>query len=125
MKIVNLTPHVVNVLDEDGSVVKTFPSETLNGVALPRLEVKRQLVGNVDGIPYTLASYGEPENLPEPKDGVLLIVSGLVRTALEDRKDLISPGDLVRDESGRPIGCRAFDINWQLMRQLVGEVNNA
>ena len=58
-----------------------------------------------------MGSYGKVSNLPEPKDGVLYIVSAAVRTALPERNDLASPAHLVRDEEGRIIGCLAFEIN--------------
>ena len=55
--------------------------------------------------------YGAVVGLPEEQDGVLYIVSGLVRAALPDRKDLASPAKLVRNDKGEIVGCEALEIN--------------
>ena len=49
--------------------------------------------------------------IDDEQPDVLLIVSAMVRQALPDRKDLASPGDLVRDENGAVIGCGNLIIN--------------
>tara|TARA_R110002110_G_scaffold415286_1_gene649068 strand:- start:630 stop:920 length:291 start_codon:yes stop_codon:yes gene_type:complete len=46
--------------------------------------------------------------LPDPKAGVVYVVSGMVRAALSGRPDVYSPGPLVRGEGGRPVGCRGL-----------------
>ena len=51
---------------------------------------------------------GAVVGLPDPKAGVVYVVSGMVRSALEGRPDVFSPGPLVRDASGRPVGCRGL-----------------
>ena len=64
-----------------------------------------------DPLPLVVGTYGAVTGLPELHPGVLLIVSALVRTALPDRKDLASPVDVIRDEKGVILGCRALEIN--------------
>ena len=103
MKIINLTPHEVKVLNTDGEVVQSFPSE---GVV--RCQVTRQQEGEVNGIPINRTVFGEVEGLPEPQDDVVYIVSAIVAQAAKDRGDLVIPDDAVRDEQGRIVGCRAF-----------------
>ena len=101
-RLVNLTPHEVNIGDLD------FPaSGTVARVVVEHLEI-----GDHAGIPLLVGSYGEVSNLPEPKEGVLYIVSAAVRTALPQRKDLGSPAHLVRDDEGRIIGCLALEVNY-------------
>jgi len=100
-RFVNLTPHEVNVGELD------IPTSGL----VARVDVAHREVGHHAGVPLLVGSYGKVSNLPEPKDGVLYIVSAAVRTALPERNDLASPAHLVRDEEGRIIGCLAFEIN--------------
>ena len=96
--IINLTPHTVNVLQSDGSI-KAYPSE---GVA--RAKQSFVDVGEYDGCVISRTEYGEPENLPEYKEGVLLIVSTPTIKAARDSgrriDDLVIPADTVRDDKG-------------------------
>lgn len=54
---------------------------------------------------------GAVDGLPEPQPDTLLIVSALVRLAVPHRTDVVSSGSLVRDESGRPVGCLGLSVN--------------
>jgi len=56
-------------------------------------------------------TYGQVEGLPGPEDGTLYIVSALVRLALPERKDLVSPGECVRDSQGRVVSCYSLVSN--------------
>jgi len=95
---VNLTPHTINLID--GEATTTIPrSGSIARVAMLKTEA-----GRVNGIPTFRTEYGEVEGLPEPGEGVFYIVSGLV-AARANRPDVLSPGALVRDEEGRPVGC--------------------
>jgi len=40
--------------------------------------------------------------------GCWMVVSTLVRQAWPDRRDLVSPGEMVRDQHGAVIACKAF-----------------
>ena len=53
---------------------------------------------------------GDVTGLPAPAAGVVFIVAGMVAAhpSVAGRADVVSPGPLVRDESGRPIGCRGL-----------------
>jgi len=106
MKLINLTPHEVNLIHEAG--ITTIPA---SGV-VARAAATPTPVGTieVDGaeIPLVTTVYGAVENLPEPSADTLFIVSALTIQAAPDRLDLFSPADLVRDEAGNIIGCRAF-----------------
>lgn len=105
MEILNLTPHEVTLLDFDDSVLMRIPS-----TGLARVSTESVVVGVVNGIPLTHTTYGEVEGLPEQREDVLLIVSGLIRSACPDRTDLCQPGLQVRDGEGRVIGCRSLDM---------------
>ena len=115
-KFVNLTPHIINVIGHGGNKVVEIPPS--GDVARVSVEYTQQgdLGAKVVGVGTTLvpiyrAVYGEIEGLPpEPpslKIDVYYIVSGLVASAVS-RADVLSPGELVRDADGRPVGCRGL-----------------
>jgi hypothetical protein len=99
-KIINLTPHTVN--------------ETVTGEQFPpsgtvaRVAATMTPQGDLNGIPLFTRQFGVVECLPEPVAGVIYIVSAIVADACPDRRDLVSPGELVRNADGQPTGCRGF-----------------
>ena len=109
MKLINLTPHELNIVKEDGTVLTVPKPES--GLAIPRLHVSRQGVYAQEGIKFYLSNYGQVENLPAKVEGVTLIVSAMIRQALPERTDLVSPGNLLRNAAGSVIGCEGLDIN--------------
>lgn len=108
MKIVNLTPHMVNVI-VDGESIKRFPSE---GVA--RAEQTVEHVGELDGIELVTMRFGKPESLPDYTEGVYYIVSittaNAAKAAGRRVDDLLITSDPVRDDDGRIVGCRKFAV---------------
>lgn len=102
MKVVNLTPHTLNVHNNVGDVSTFEPSGQV-----ARVQVSYEPAGEVAGLPVSKAVYGEVEGLPEPQEGIIYIVSGMVQARVP-RSDVFAPGDLVRDEEGRPVGCRGL-----------------
>jgi len=104
MQIVNLTPHILNLIRMDGTVREVASS------GLARVSTSRVQIGEVDGIPLFETVFGEVSGLPDAEEGVLFVVSGLVAAhpSVRDRADVYSPGELVRDEQGKPIGCRGL-----------------
>ena len=58
-------------------------------------------------VPTVRTSYGEVTGLPEPWPNVVFIVSGMVAAAAP-RADVMSPGESVRDASGRVVGCHGL-----------------
>ena len=101
MNIKNLTPHAISL--PTGEIA---PSGIVARVARTEREV-----GQHEGILLVAGTYGKVTDLPEQEEGVLLIVSALVRLALPERKDLASPARLVRDETGAITGCNALEVN--------------
>ena len=67
--------------------------------------------GRCNPVPLITQTFGEVVGLPAPEEGKFYIVSALVRAACPDRYDLGSPAELVRDDAGRIIGCRALEVN--------------
>lgn len=84
-KIINLTPHDINV--NTGIIVKTFKP---SGVVC-RLAVTQRMGGAVNGIPLVETVYGEIENLPDPKEGTVYLVSSMVSSQCYHRPDVMSP----------------------------------
>ena len=107
-KIVNLTPHALNVYKDD-AVILTVES---SGVA--RVGQSVEDAGSINDIPVRKSVWGEVEGIPDPKDGVIYVVSALVRTRVADRDDVVSPdtspSGAVRDDAGRIVGVRGFLI---------------
>ena len=101
IKFVNLTPHEIHEVITN----TVIPS---SGVA--RITVVSREVDKIGDIPIYQSDYeGQIEGLPEPKEEVVYIVSALCLNAIPEwRKDVVAPGNLVRDESGNPIGCKGF-----------------
>ena len=103
-KIVNLTPHEINFLNEENNPVLTVkPSGQV-----ARCQVNRETIKEINGIPVNKTCFGKVENLPEPKKGTIYIVSALTAQAVPEREDVFITDDAVRDEQGRIIGCRAI-----------------
>jgi hypothetical protein len=102
MKIVNLTPHAINILTENHAMAIIASGE------IARCKTERKVIGDIDGIPVTSTVFGEVEGLPEPQEGTIYIVSSLVAQACRDRNDVFIPDDTVRDDEGKIIGCRSL-----------------
>lgn len=104
MKIMNLTPHAITFVSEDGNILlKVEPSGQLARVA-----ANTETVGECCGIPVTKTVYGTVEGLPEAQDGTVYVVSSLVAGRVPDRDDVFIPNESVRDDQGRIIGCRSL-----------------
>ena len=105
MEIRNLTPHPVNIINNDGITTATFP---VAGPAHRLVELVETLPA-VDGSPVNKVSYGkEITNLPEPEEGVILIVSRITAAAVTGREDILFPHGEVMDENGRILGVQAL-----------------
>lgn len=105
MKIINLTPHVITVFNGDNTV--EFPSK---GIA--RAEQELVQTDSINGIPLFQITFGAPVDLPEPQEGTFYVVSAITAQAAQKvgriTSDLLLPAKLVRDESGRIVGCEGF-----------------
>lgn len=108
VKVYNLTPHMLNVLDRNGNITEFAPSG-----AVARVSTKEILVGRLGGlIEVNQRSFGEVDwgfELPEMKKDTIYIVSSLVASAIKGtRHDIMVPGNLVRNDQGQPIGCQGL-----------------
>lgn len=116
IKVINLTPHALNVVSDDGQTIVIEPSGFVARVATKK-ELAREVVVSGAAIPVHRTEFGAVQivdasgnivDLP-PEDGTIFVVSRMVLDAA-GRGDFVSPGDPVRDDSGRVIGCRGFAI---------------
>lgn len=99
MKFLNHTPHAITVETAVGPL--TFAPQP----QAVRLEQIDSEMVSISGIGVIQRHYGSG-TLPEPKDGIGLIVSQIVSAAFPERRDLFYPGDLVRDTAGNIVGCK-------------------
>ena len=107
MTIINLTPHPINIVDEEGNVIKVFESA---GVA--RATQEDAEIGTLEGIPIIETEFGEPIGLPEYSQGTYYIVSAITAKAASlsgrNTRDLFLTGKTVRNSDGQIIGCQAL-----------------
>jgi len=103
----NMTPHVVAFLVGD-TFIKIAPSGEI-----VRVNQRCEPIGDVLGIPVSLCSDGEIRGLPEPEEGVVVIVSSVVAKAAK-REDVMSPDTsdegAIRDGQGNIIGVRRLQM---------------
>lgn len=107
MNFINLTPHTISICNANGEVALALPASG----AVARVASSSVSSPSGFGFDFNSVSYGEVSGLPDATDGVMLVVSAMVRSALPDRKDLASPGELVRNAEGQPVGCKGLNLN--------------
>ena len=105
--IFNLTPHRINIVDEEGNVIKVFESEGVARAAQDDVEI-----GTLEGIPIIETTFGEPIDLPEYSHDTYYIVSALTAKAASlsgrNTQDLLLTAKTVRNSDGQIIGCQAL-----------------
>ena len=108
LRILNLTGHVVTITV--GSQTVTFqPDHTAARVHY----VSRQLPpiswvddsGRPFAIPRRRVRRGMTQNLPEPNENVILLVSRIVAAYSNGRSDLLVPDGVMRDSRGAAFAC--------------------
>lgn len=112
IEMINLTPHDVTIVADDGSEqTLVYPS---TGRVARAVEHRTRGHALADGMSVgtMLVRYDGVEDLPDPVPGVGYIVSVLTAMAAQmagrSVHDLYYPGGLVRDIAGRVIGCEAL-----------------
>jgi hypothetical protein len=112
MPVINLTPHQLDIYVELGSAHLSRTLSIPPSGIVPRVGVSARPIGHVlvEGVevPVTATSYGAVSDLPEPNPVNVYVVSRVVAEASPDRSDLLIPGEAVRDQAGRVIGCRGL-----------------
>lgn len=121
MRIVNLCPHAIDLLLDDGRRVVIPPAQRPARVLVTRGPVEERKLepdgaasggAEPDGapvtVPVTISRYGEVVDLPGPAPDVCYVVSYPVAYACAERDDLLIPDDLVRDGRGVVVACRSL-----------------
>jgi len=112
--LVNLTPHAINIFDDNGNkVLEIPPSGIVTRVSSTQVTFKQ-----IADIPVSKTIFTDIVDLPEPTENTVFIVSSLVLQALKargiKRDDLVapdtSPNSVIRDENGRIIGVKGFQL---------------
>ena len=121
MKFLNLTPHPITIVQGEQSTV--YP---VDGPA-PRLAVEREPLGQVGGVSIVRSTMGDPTGLPDPQEGVILIVSALVaeHPSVANRTDLAYPGEAIRDSDGKIVGAKGLCAGPGLARELWSDCVNS
>jgi len=104
MNIVNLTPHTLNIHNEDRQlVVAVEPSGNVARCEVER--TRRPDFRGAPGVPLFATAYGEVVDLPCEQWDTIYVVSGMARAAVPDRQDVFQPGELLRNDKGQVVGC--------------------
>jgi len=107
--IMNIQPSgQISRVNQEMTLVAVYPAGTQFVNLTPHvLSVHTNAEGSIE---LYSVEYGEVTGLPPEKwkKGVVYITSGMVNAALPHRSDVVSPGELVRDENGKPIGCKGL-----------------
>lgn len=107
MKIYNLTPHAINVYGANKELIQIIPPSG----QVARVSVQTVWESEINTIPIYTQETGEVTGLPPVTPFCSYIVSAMVRLAMPNRFDLLSPGELLRGDDGQPIGCVGFISN--------------
>ena len=109
MKLVNLTPHALNLMPAGpaGPTVTIPPSGQVARCAVDRVQVDTVTVNGVS-VPVNQTQFGSVSDLPDPQPDTIFVVSALVAQAVPDRPDVFIVDDAVRDNQGRIIGAKAL-----------------
>lgn len=99
MDIINLTPHAIRIRIEDSDIAEPLESDIVLPKPapgeLPPLRIAEDIVEEIelDGVRIRTVHLGEIEGLPEPEDGVMLVVSlpTAERAYALGRRDVVSP----------------------------------
>ena len=104
-KLVNLTPHTLNLIAADGSTVDVPPSGKI-----ARVSSTSAIVAKVNGININRQTFGKVMDLPDAQNDVVFIVSRMVKDRVPDRDDVVVPGVPFRDTDGKVIGAWGLSL---------------
>ena len=108
MKIVNLTPHALNIRQNNGLLLSVEPS----GI-VARCQTTKRVVDwltddlHPDDVPHIQVrktEYGAVEGIPAEESGTIYVTSMLAAQAAR-RGDVLFPGEAIRDANGNIVGC--------------------
>ena len=106
MKVINLTPHDVNICDELGNIIMCYPKSG----KVARIDHDYKTFARLGDVPVVRRVDEEVINLPKPQKDVMYIVSNVLMNHCSDRLDLLAPVQQVK-VNGKVVGCQAFMSN--------------
>ena len=92
--MINLTPHSIVLRTNEGDII--YPPSGI----VARVSALPSEASVVEGIPVPVQPapvWGEVEGLPEPQEGTLFLVSGLVLSRCVGRRDVFAPATGPKD----------------------------
>lgn len=107
MKILNYTPHAINICANG-------ENKTYNSVGVARADVISEVISYIDGIPVIKKTFGKVYGLPEslPNDTILIVSSLTAQAAKTENHALTNQlyvvNDTLRDEKGRIIAATSL-----------------
>jgi hypothetical protein len=104
MTLMNLTPHTIDIRSDLGDLILSVPP---SGHVARVSQTLAPVTGLYPGVTIYRRTFGEVVGLPEPQGGVDYVVSAMVAAA-SPREDVFSPGELIRDADGKPVGCKGL-----------------
>ena len=106
--MINLTPHVINETQTSSS----FPTSGIIARVEQQTIAQPELVegATVYAVVFGTVEFSAPL---EPVEGEWYIVSAMCCAGLANQypeSNWVSPGTLVRNEQGQPVGCNGFHL---------------
>jgi hypothetical protein len=107
----NLTPHPLHIKADDGETIVLNPERFTTRVQCENLLIDKLYVCN-KLVNLRRMTYGLITNLPDPQEGVIYIVSSMVKDhpLCKDREDIVKVGTRVRGTSGETIACYGLSL---------------
>lgn len=107
-EFINLTPHMLNIIAADGSTIYNIAPEGNGNIA--RVSSISNIVDTINGININRQTFGKVMGLPDAQDGVVYIVSRMVKDRVPGRNDVVVPGASFRDAEGNTIGAWGLSL---------------
>jgi len=109
MKAVNLTPHDITIMTDEGSVMNIPPSGTIARITLIKTDCATVEIGDTIIPVVRNQANGKITGLPKQLQGTVYIVSRAVAEMAGNRRDdLYFPDSSIRDDSGNIVACRCL-----------------
>jgi hypothetical protein len=78
---------------------------------IARVCTREEEIFQIRGLPFVKQLQTRIVDLPNKQDGTFYITSAIVRKAVPDRLDVVSPGRTRRDNNARVISAESFVVN--------------
>lgn len=113
MKFINLNKHGITLADATGNVLQEFPADVPQELAA-KVDPLEKDAPPMGSIPCITRAWGDVQNLPEPKEGVVYIVNSVVLAQVPHRDDVVAPdtgSTAHRNDKGQVVAVTRFVRN--------------